>query len=93
MRRDGEHLPRAWKLPLRYWRTLSDWGGGWEHFHIAQRLFTLQNILQRALFKILFKLHYEILWIKSSSLAWSGAEVNLIKSLSFTVEESNGVDD
>lgn len=67
---------------------MSDWGGGWEHFHIAQRLFTLQNILQKALFKILVKLHYEILWIKYSSLAWSGAEVNLIKSLSFTVEES-----
>lgn len=59
----GEDIPqRAWKLALPNWIKLVG-GGGWEHFHIAWRLFALQSILQRALFNIPFrKLHYEILW-------------------------------
>lgn len=34
---------------------------------------------------------YEILWIKSSSLACSGAEANWMKSLSFIVESNGGL--
>ena len=30
------------------------------------------------------------IYVNFSSLAWSGAEVNLIKALSFTDKESNG---